>query len=294
MELHSHYKRRIDAQRHTVGDWTNCSVNTSLLYSYRSTVYDADTFPAHLHYHDYYELIVLEEGDIRYVCESLVYHPKKGDIILIPPEKFHMSAINGAKTRYCRHVFYFHPDAFDAYGCSCLVNFARDVQGGIMISLSESQKTEALRLLHVIRSELGEQTDTPEYALGLSYLLRFFYLLNGAKVDRAEPHGLPPVVIALKEYIDGNFATVSTVKDVAEHFFYSREHTSRLFKKYFDISISDYIMQRKILESRRLILSGASITDTAYAVGFNSMSAFISSFRRATGMSPSEYKRLNL
>lgn len=295
MKLYSYYQKNTTNNQAKNEDWKNLTVNDMLLYSHRNTLYDAESFPSNLHYHDYFELILIEEGNIRYICESLVYYPQKGDIILIPPGKFHMSAINGSETRYNRHVFYFYPGAFDAYGCSFLCDFAKKSENGALISFSEPQKNEAAHLLHGIRNALSVLNDKTEYALGISYVLQFFYLLNKkTESSAAEVLGLPENILELKNYIDRNYSKIDSVSDVAKQFFYSREHTSRLFKKHFDISISNYILQRRILESRKMILDGISITDTAYSVGFKSLSAFICSFRKINGMSPSEYKKAHL
>ena len=94
-------------------NWKNHTVCDKVLYSYRDTVYDRDTYPSDLHYHDYYELVFFEEGDIKYVCEGSVFYPQYGDIILIPPGKFHMSVIDSDSTHYKRHVFYLYPFAFE-------------------------------------------------------------------------------------------------------------------------------------------------------------------------------------
>ena len=102
---------------------------------------------------------------------------------------------------------------------------------------------------------------------------------------------LPENVLKLKEYIDTHYMSIASLTDVAEHFFYSREHASRIFKKHFDITLSEYLLRRRILESGKLIMDGKSVTDSAYAVGFNSMSAFIRGFREITGVSPSEFKK---
>jgi methylphosphotriester-DNA--protein-cysteine methyltransferase len=40
-----------------------------------------------------------------------------------------------------------------------------------------------------------------------------------------------------------------------------------------------------------LVLPQATVTDVAYAVGFNSLSAFAKSFSRFTGQSPHEFRR---
>lgn len=295
MKLYSHYKKNISNRQITIEDWENCAINDGLLYSHRNNLYDADSFPSNMHYHDYYELILIEEGNIRYICESQVYYPKKGDIILIPPGKFHMSAINDSTTQYNRHVFYFYRNAFDNCGCSCLCEFAEKMESGALISFPESQKKDAINLLHRIQNALSSSSNKMEYALGLGYTLQYFYMLNQkAECSQTESLNLPSNILELKNYIDNNYSKITSITEVAQQFFYSREHTSRLFKKYFDISISNYILQRRILESQKMILNGLPIIETAYAVGFNSLSAFINSFRKINGMSPSEYRKIYL
>lgn len=292
MQLYSHYQKSITPPTSTAHGWRNYSVNDALLYSFRSTRYTTGNFPSNLHYHDYYELIVIEEGDIEYICESHIYSPRKGDIILIPPRKFHMSCINAEETRYTRHVFYFYPHAFDAYDGAALFTFTQQVENGALFTLSEMQKQKAATLLNDLHTALAAQGGTPERALGIGYMLQLFYLLNGAVGEsRTAVQKLPEGILRLKNYIDEHYKSIRSVSEIAKQFFYSREHASRLFKRYFDITVSDYLLRRRILESQRLIADGISITGAALAVGFNSLSAFIRGFRAVSGVSPSEYRK---
>ena len=82
------------------------------------------------------------------------------------------------------------------------------------------------------------------------------------------------------------------VGEIAAHFFYSREYVSRLFKKYYDTTILDYIHKLRISKSRALIAEGMPMIDVCYAVGFSSLSTFIRAFRAATDMTPSEYRKI--
>lgn len=291
MQLYSYYQKSNAKRGGSHADWENHSLNDALIYSYRKSFYDTGTFPSDLHYHDYYELIVIEEGSIGYICESRVYYPQKGDIILIPPGKFHMSVIHDSTTQYNRHVFYFFPDAFDFFGCKGLCNFALYQQTVALISPSKAEKGKNGQLLQQLHIALEKKSNV-EHALGISYLLQFFCSLN-QKTDLGDTgyQDLPANILRLKNYIDENYATLQTSAQVAQQFFYSREHASRLFKKHFDITISEYILRRRILESQKMILAGECITDAAYAVGFNSLSAFIRGFRAVSGVSPSEYRK---
>ena len=120
MKLLSHY--RSATNRH-FSNWHEYDINENMIYSHRSTQYNRETYPVGLHFHDYYELLIVEGGDVRYICESTSYLPRYRDVILIPPGKLHMSMINAESTTYSRCVFYLYDNAFDAIGCSSLLQF---------------------------------------------------------------------------------------------------------------------------------------------------------------------------
>lgn len=281
--------------RHSeIVNWENHMIGDSLLYSYRDTVYDLQSYPSSLHYHDYYELVMIEEGDIKYICNGAVYQPKYGDIILVPPGSFHKSVIDCESTRYKRHVFYFYPTAFDWIGHSELTAFLNDKKEAGVLTFDDIEVgTDLLGLLERLKKAFAPSHSLIDEALGLSYIINIFYLLNqNISLPRNEVLALPKKLLEIQEYIDRNFAEITSVSQLAEHFFYSREYISRLFKRYFDTTISDYIMKRRIERSQALILQGIPMIDIAYRVGFASLSTFIRSFRAVTDMTPSEYKKI--
>lgn len=293
MKLLSHYLQNKNDPRHEITNWENDLINDSLCYSYRSTVYDVNTFPSSLHSHDYYELVIFVEGEINYVCESSVYSPKRGDVIIIPPGKFHMSKLKGERTHYKRHVFYLYPNAFDAVGAS-LADILIRTNEGVHFSLSSREREEELlTLTEKLSSALKKREDGLSRALAFGYIIEIFCLLNRKDIRHSgESERLPENILALQQYLDAHYTEINSVSEVAEHFFYSREYVSRLFKKYYDTTILDYIHKLRISKSRALIAEGMPIIDVCYAVGFSSLSTFIRAFRTATDMTPSEYRRM--
>ena len=293
MKLLSHYLQNKNDPRHEITNWENDLINDSLCYSYRSTVYDMNTFPSSLHSHDYYELVIFVEGEINYVCESSVYSPKRGDVIIIPPGKFHMSKLKGERTHYKRHVFYLYPNAFDAVGASLADILIRTNEGVHFSLASREREEELLTLTEKLSLTLKDRGDGLSRALAFGYIIEIFCLLNRKDIRHSgESERLPENILALQQYLDAHYTEINSVSEVAEHFFYSREYVSRLFKKYYDTTILDYIHKLRISKSRALIAEGMPIIDVCYAVGFSSLSTFIRAFRTATNMTPSEYRKI--
>ena len=54
------------------------------------------------HFHSYYELYFMKEGNCKYFLLDTVYELKKGDFILVPPEAYHIVSYDreGIHERY--------------------------------------------------------------------------------------------------------------------------------------------------------------------------------------------------
>ena len=294
MKKLSYYKQRNDENIKQINNWQDHDLGDSLFYSYRSTLYNSNTFPSSLHYHNYYELVIIEEGNIEYICGSSCVRPKTGDILLIPPGMFHMSKIGCEETNYKRHVFYLYPDAFDGFGCGTLTDFLKNASNGLAVfSPPEKKRLMIFSLLHQLSQAL-ENDASPNYqALAKGLILQiFFYISESHSVSEDHEAALPKNILEIKQYIEQSFMEISSVKEVADHFFYSREYVSRLFHRYFNTSVSSYIKACRIAYSQQLIEQNYSISDACYQSGFNNMSTFICSFRSITGITPSEYRKI--
>ena len=293
MKLLSYYLEQQAKRQPELATWKNHIVGDQLSYSYRNTLYDRITYPSVLHYHDYYELVIFVEGNIRYVSDGCIYQPLYGDIILIPPGSLHMSAINCESTRYERHVFYLYPSAFDAVGHSSLTSFLSRARDGAHLKLSSfSARQELMELLGEVNAAFKRADSPLDAALGLAQIIRVFYLLNKDGVSpESAVSSLPDGILRLKRYIDQNFSQITSAAQVAKQFFYSREYVARQFRKHLDTTVSEYITQKRVAESCSLIRRGVPLLDAAFQVGFGSASTFIRAFRAVMGITPSEYRK---
>lgn len=296
MKLTSYYKEGIRTNDPQIINWRENNLGDSLYYSYRTTRYDRASFPSRLHCHDYFELVIFEEGDIHYICESETYQPQGGDVLVIHPGAFHMSAIRCDETLYKRHVFYLYPDALDAVGCNVLTAFLRSQKFALTVfSLEEQVMAEVFSLLRKLDKALEQREDPSYEALAIGLVIQVFFLLSKGELalgDRCEP--LPQTLATIKAYIDDSFLEISSAKETAAHFFYSREYVSRLFRKHFNTTVSEYIKARRISHCQGLLEQGCAISEACYQSGFENMSTFIRAFRSIVGMTPSEYRKTRI
>ena len=292
MKLLSYYINTRKTLLNEIINWREHYITDNLCYAFRKTEYTPQTYPANLHYHDYYEIVIYLYGDIQYICESNVWKLQYGDIVLIPPKKLHMSEIMASHTYYIRHVFYLNEEAFSAIGCEALTAFmVNHPMGGLLSSLQHAERQELLNLLDKLDPILMNNTPA-EQALALGYILQAFYIMNRADYLHTGSQTLPSQIVDILQYIDTNYTQINTVAEVAAHFFYSREYVSRLFRKHLNTTIADYIMQRRVAFSQSLIAQGMALSDVCFEAGFGSSATFIRAFRSITNLVPSQYRRL--
>lgn len=293
MKLLSHYKNIYPVVHHTTENWSNFSLNENTVYSYRNTVYNDVTFPSELHYHDYYEVVFFEGGDVEYLCESSLFRLNYGDVVIIPPGKLHMSKIYSKFTNYVRHVFYIYPSAFSFTGQTALSDLVKSFECGTVLTFTDKDSKQACFSILNRLSDTLIKDDCYKKSLALAYFLEIFCLVAKNTTFNSETHCiLPEKLTAVKNYIDSHLEIVSSVSDVANKFFYSREYLSRSFKKHFNTTVAEYVNNKRIQLSQTLLKQNKSVTETAYAVGYGSLSTYIRVFKKIVGLTPSNYIKL--
>lgn len=98
-------------------------------------------------------------------------------------------------------------------------------------------------------------------------------------------------VSAARTYLDERYAQDVSLDEVARSVHVSPFHLHRLFRDEVGVPPHEYVTRLRIRRACELLASGASVTETATAVGFGSPGHFATVFRRRLGVSPSSYRR---
>jgi len=101
-------------------------------------------------------------------------------------------------------------------------------------------------------------------------------------------------VIAVRNFIDNNFHENLKLEFLSRIGFTSKYHLLRLFKKYYGLTPRQYLMDKRIEKSKENLLNGMTVTETCFAIGFESLGSFSKLFKAKTGKSPSVFQKEQL
>ncbi len=98
-------------------------------------------------------------------------------------------------------------------------------------------------------------------------------------------------VIKARHFMDQNLEKDLNLDLLSSILFTSKFHLLRLFKRYYGQTPKQYLTEKRIQKSKELLGKGTSVTETCYAVGFESTSSFTALFKSKTGTTPSIYQK---
>jgi AraC-like DNA-binding protein len=101
-------------------------------------------------------------------------------------------------------------------------------------------------------------------------------------------------IVQAKLFIDCNFAEAIDTREIADEACYSKFHFIRTFKSIYGRTPHQYLTHVRVEKAKEMLQLGASVTETCFAVGFDSLGSFTGLFKRRAGLTPSEFQRQQL
>lgn len=250
------------------------------------------------HYHSYVEILyVLDGGSCVHVGDN-EYALEKGDMIIINAGIPHETRAIGQTTKEL--VVKFEPDTLfvsDNYAYNFV--YVMPVVYGIKNKdcIFRREELENTYVPDVLKNG-AKECESGEYGFELvmkAELLRvFLWIVRNWKSKGIISEKFETRVDVLKpalEYAQNEYKHADSMT-AAKRCSLSYAYFSKLFKKYFLRSFSEYVNSIRINESKRLLIStDQTITEIAMNTGFSTTSYYISLFKKATGETPYNFKK---
>lgn len=104
-----------------------------------------------------------------------------------------------------------------------------------------------------------------------------------------EPGCEPAAVRRIREWLDAHSEQNVSVRSLADIVGLSAYHLVRVFHKHVGIPPHQYQKNIRVLKARKLLVSGATISEVAYRAGFCDQSHLNRCFKTTLGVSPGKY-----
>lgn len=236
------------------------------------------------HTHEYVELFYIIGGTGMFQIEDQEYPVHVNDIIIINPNVSHAEvSINGQTLEYIvlgiEGIQLADEKHFNRNSCilgqhettelsSCLWNILREMeqkQAGFEEVCQACMEMLVIRLMRKI-------------SLTMSAVSQF---TSGNRQ-----------CALVKHYIDHHFKEALTLEQLAEKVHMNKYYLVHTFKDEYGISPINYMISRRIVESKYLLAeTDLSLAQIAQLLGFSSPSYFSQAFRKAQGISPIDYRK---
>lgn len=239
-----------------------------------------------LHNHtECYEIFVFIQGDAEFLVEGTRYPLHPYDIILA--QNFEMHYVHHRSFAiYERIVISIENSFFVKHNCEAYKEIFVNRPLGVdnCISAAASAQYNIPALLGRMESYLSDPDDHGVAALGA--MLELLYLLNriGVKTDKAAFHNEQIKNVIL--YINAHLTDPLPLDGIADHFYITKCHLCRSFKKYTGYTVNQYVTHKRLLMARELAAQGISWTEASEEAGFGNYSNFYKLFCRTYGHSP--------
>jgi AraC-like DNA-binding protein len=106
------------------------------------------------------------------------------------------------------------------------------------------------------------------------------------------PGARPAVVESVLRFVEQNYASGISLRDVADAVGYSAPHLTNTFRRSTGTPVTAWIIQRRIAAAAELIReTGSDVATVCETVGFHDLCYFTRQFVRHVGTTPGRYRR---
>ena len=235
------------------------------------------------HYHENCELYFLEKGTCNYLVDNRYYMLREGDLIFIPENRIHQTNYN--KEPHSRKLVncsteYIPTDVLNA------------IESEVLIFRNPITVREISEIFDLVEKEYLTQDEYSDKMIR-NHICRLFYLVARHKRENTVSFSENKTVETVVEYIRKNYMHEISLSEISAQNAVSAEHLSRIFKKEIGVGFNEYINNVRLQRAEFMLKNedGKSISEIAFACGFNDSNYFSYRFKKAYGVSPTAVKR---
>ena len=240
------------------------------------------------HSHPECEIVAIIDGCFDHVYENIILTLIKGDVLVIPPNTFHLLKSNRTPTN----------QAFIIQANIANINYSTSPQ---VYKMSD----ETFALFNIINNDLKKMS-IQEAEQFRPYLVAHQIPDSTKKLVEAWLYKIisnkrSPIEFSENQYaftynqainfMNENIYRTLSLKDIADHCHVGTTTIKNTFKLYAGHGVITHFLNMKINDSKKMIENGKSMSYISDLYGFSSQAYYSQTFKRIVGITPIQYKK---
>lgn len=226
-----------------------------------------------LHSHEFFEIEIILSGSGIHIMNTKEYQLCKGMVWLSTPADFHEILVDETAEYWT-------------------IGFDETVVSPERVQALYAAKT----LCHVVSNDVLNRLNMVSKLIYEEHLRNGYvqplmeYLLDSilpSSHQRVQPTPIHRAIL----YVETFFRSNPSLSDVAGLVGLSPTYFGNLFKKEIGETYISFLNRRKVTCAMMLLESGVSVSTACFESGFGSLSGFLHTFKKVTGMSPNDYRK---
>lgn len=255
-----------------------------ILYENKRDIFYAErrrVFTTNPHLHHHIELLYVSQGEVRVTINDQTYLAGEGDVVFVFPNQIHsfedLTPIRG-------HIIIAPPNDFPEF-----VNLFKS-------NLPETPVCHPAtkEIHHLFRNISTYMQKNPPY---FREIVRGYSLaLIGQLLPALNLRPQNTLNLSLAQqvllYCDEHYTEPLSLDQLSRQFGVSRFYISHIFSDKIKVNFNNYLHMLRIQTAKQLLRhDNRSVTEIAYAVGYNNIRSFNRHFFTAVGATPSDFRR---
>ena len=258
--------------------------------------------PDPFHTHEFVELLFMLRGTCEHYTGNHTFKEKEGNMAIINYKQFHCYRIPDGPFDLMN--IYWCPEKYHAPELpEPLSTRLHDLIPGhpmlghrlnriVRLELDDPEETK--RLLFRLYKEQNEAAPGSEAAIDSLFQLLLIEICRSASiVPKSHEEVFNPRMEKIRCYLEKHYTEPVRIEQLCTLSGLKESNLCRQFKKYTDLSIGDYLKQRRLAAAmQQLRTTNNKILTICYDCGFSDITYFNRIFRTAIGKTPSDYRKL--
>lgn len=236
------------------------------------------------HTHNHLELFYILGGKGQFLIQDQLYPVNANNLVIINPNVTHTEVSLNAQ-----------PLEYIVLGIGGVELATNNNSNGQFNILDHFESVEISGCLRNILREMEQKNPGYEdvcQAYMEILIIRLMRSTSLAAPSESQAVSTNRQCVAVRRYIDLHFKEPLTLEQLAEEGHMNKFYLSHAFKKEYGLSPINYMITRRIDESKYLLAeTDLSMSQIAQLLGFSSLSYFSQVFHRTQSISPKEYRQ---